>query len=567
MNISLPRDNNRITTLGGTSNADGVTPVAIYADPVTHRLLVDLAGTPGTGTVTSVSVVSANGFAGTVATATTTPAITLSTTVTGLLKGNGTAISAAVPDVDYLVDITGLIVQGTDITITGTGTSGDPYIINSTPGATGITSINGDTTAAQILDNVDTFIDITQPVAGTNRFAINIGNLTSDSTFISDIVNIVNTDPTISIDLTSQVTGILPIANGGTNSGIALSGSTIMISDGTSIVQGSAGTTTTVLHGNASGAPTYSAVDLTTDVTGLLPSSNIDITDLESTLDLSNIAGQIDLTTQVSGVLPLANGGTASVLTDPNYNALMGWDDTDNEVGFWHLGSGLLYDHTSHTLSVIPSTLTVNDFDDFTSNNQIVAGGSSSNSAVQSGNFAYGNSTQLLTTETNHPGIVSTKSATQLIAGFGYTTITGANQIGITKGQISLSNDFNIEFLNRLKFAGATSGSFLSWLIGYTGGQAILVQIDITNSIFTPTLIVNASSVSFTTPTKPTDLTWFRVIFNYTAGILTVTFNGTVMYSNAVSFASNDGNIQVFGASGSKYIDVDYIQTSYTVTR
>jgi hypothetical protein len=38
---------------------------------------------------------------GTVATATTTPAITLSTTITGLLKGNGTAISAATSGTDY----------------------------------------------------------------------------------------------------------------------------------------------------------------------------------------------------------------------------------------------------------------------------------------------------------------------------------------------------------------------------------------------------------------------------------------------------------------------------------
>lgn len=51
----------------------------------------------GTGTVTSVSVVNANGLAGTVATSTSTPAITLSTTITGILKGNGTAISAAAP--------------------------------------------------------------------------------------------------------------------------------------------------------------------------------------------------------------------------------------------------------------------------------------------------------------------------------------------------------------------------------------------------------------------------------------------------------------------------------------
>ena len=49
----------------------------------------------GSGSVTSVSVVSANGFAGTVATATTTPAITLTTSITGLLYGNGTALAAA----------------------------------------------------------------------------------------------------------------------------------------------------------------------------------------------------------------------------------------------------------------------------------------------------------------------------------------------------------------------------------------------------------------------------------------------------------------------------------------
>lgn len=48
------------------------------------------------GSVTTVSVASANGFAGTVANATSTPAITLSTTITGILKGNGTAMSAAI---------------------------------------------------------------------------------------------------------------------------------------------------------------------------------------------------------------------------------------------------------------------------------------------------------------------------------------------------------------------------------------------------------------------------------------------------------------------------------------
>ena len=53
------------------------------------------------GTVTDVSVASSNGFAGSVATSTTTPVITLSTTVTGILKGNGTSISAATSGTDY----------------------------------------------------------------------------------------------------------------------------------------------------------------------------------------------------------------------------------------------------------------------------------------------------------------------------------------------------------------------------------------------------------------------------------------------------------------------------------
>jgi len=56
----------------------------------------------GTGSVTSVSIVTANGFAGTVATPTATPAITLTTSITGILKGNATAISAAVAGTDYV---------------------------------------------------------------------------------------------------------------------------------------------------------------------------------------------------------------------------------------------------------------------------------------------------------------------------------------------------------------------------------------------------------------------------------------------------------------------------------
>ncbi len=73
---------------GPTSGASAV--------PAFRALVVaDIPALPyGTGTVTSVSVVSANGFAGTVANPTTTPAITLTTSISGILYGNGTAVAA-----------------------------------------------------------------------------------------------------------------------------------------------------------------------------------------------------------------------------------------------------------------------------------------------------------------------------------------------------------------------------------------------------------------------------------------------------------------------------------------
>jgi len=61
--------------------------------------------TAGGGTVTAVSVVSANGLAGT-SSGGATPALTLSTSITGVLKGNGTAISAGTAGTDYVAPTT-----------------------------------------------------------------------------------------------------------------------------------------------------------------------------------------------------------------------------------------------------------------------------------------------------------------------------------------------------------------------------------------------------------------------------------------------------------------------------
>lgn len=78
----------------------------------TGGLLVTTSGPCASGTVTAVSVSSANGFAGS-SSGGATPALTLTTTVTGVVKGNGTALSAAANGTDYTL-VTAKTCTGSD---------------------------------------------------------------------------------------------------------------------------------------------------------------------------------------------------------------------------------------------------------------------------------------------------------------------------------------------------------------------------------------------------------------------------------------------------------------------
>jgi protein-disulfide isomerase-like protein with CxxC motif len=181
-----------------------------------------VAGTGGgSGTVTSVSVVSANGFAGTVANASTTPAITLTTTITGLIKGNGTALSAAVAGTDYQAPIT----------LTTTGSSGAATFSSNTlnvpnytlsglggqPSSTNLTSLSGLTYVS------DSFVKMT--AAGTftldtntyylasnpNGYTSNTGTVTSVSVASANgfAGTVANASTTPAITISTTVTGLL----------------------------------------------------------------------------------------------------------------------------------------------------------------------------------------------------------------------------------------------------------------------------------------------------------------------------------------------------------------------
>lgn len=110
----LPRDDNHVPAAGFESSTTAGLVLPGQINEITGRILTSMSGGGGGGSVQTVSVATANGFAGTSDGDTVDPILTLTTSITGILKGNGTAISAAVANTDYQVPIT----------LTTTGTSG-----------------------------------------------------------------------------------------------------------------------------------------------------------------------------------------------------------------------------------------------------------------------------------------------------------------------------------------------------------------------------------------------------------------------------------------------------------
>lgn len=207
-------------------------------------------------------------------------------TLTGILKGNGTSAVTAVAlpsDAARYLDGTGAFTVPAG-SATGTVTSVALTLPN-------LFSVAGSPVTS------DGSLDATLATQAANKV---FAGPTSGSAAMPAFRSLVTADlsgvtlPAVS--LTSGVSGVLPVANGGTAlasgtsggilgftatgtlaSSTALTANQLVLGGGagaTPTTLGSLGTTTTLLHGNAAGAPTFGAVSLTADVSGILPTAN-----------------------------------------------------------------------------------------------------------------------------------------------------------------------------------------------------------------------------------------------------------------------------------------------------
>lgn len=409
------------------------------------------------GTVTSVSGVNANGFTVSVANPTTTPAITVGTSITGILYGNGTNVVAAI--------------------------------------AGNFPTLNQNTTG--IASNI---------TATSNSTLTTLSALSLPTSQLSG-----------NISLTSQVSGILPIANGGTNSSTTLNNDRVIVSSGGSLVElSSAGTSGQILTSNGSSSlPSFQTLST--------PPSSISLPNNDILVgNASNVAAAVamsgDATIVASGALTLATvnsnvGSFGSSTSIPSF--------TVNAKGLITAASGNVVIAPAGTLT--GTTLASN----------VVTSSLTSTGTITSGTW-------------------NGSTITVPFGGTGQTSFT-SNSLLIGNGSSALSNIPN--------------GSQYQSLIANASGAASFQSLNLAQSAAVTGILANANTTATSTNT-PNTIVLRDGSGNFSAGTITASLTGHSSLdlaltggtmSGAVNMGSNQINALAPGTSGTDAVNLNQL--------
>jgi hypothetical protein len=198
-NITIDGNGNNIDGAGSLVLSTNYEAAELIFDGNQWENLINASGSGGGGGVSSVSgttnrITVASGTTNAVVDIAATYAGQSSITTVGTV-GTGTwqatpiadsYISSATTWNNKLSNITGLITQGTNVTITGNGTSGSPYVINASGGGGGggVSSVNGQT-GIVVLDTDDISEGATNLYFTTERAQDSVGGIV-DATLVYD---------------------------------------------------------------------------------------------------------------------------------------------------------------------------------------------------------------------------------------------------------------------------------------------------------------------------------------------------------------------------------------------
>ncbi|HRT47562.1 MAG TPA: hypothetical protein P5151_05320, partial [Bacteroidales bacterium] len=490
-----------------------------------------------------------------------------------------TAGTGAITSAGLLSGLSGAAINGAT-SITGpTNITGITGIIGALTVSGGIINLNDNSNYDTRINTGSSTGNVVIGNAGSSLYLpkfTTAGVLHNDATGLVSSGLIVNDDiQDGTIDLTQKVTGVLPIANGGTNSGTALSGQSIMISNGSAIVQGEAGTTTTVLHGNASGAPYYAKVDLVNDIAGTLPVGNggtglttfggnntvlfTSSPDVLTWVPASTAPGQFLQTTTAGGaptwksVLDVANGGTGlSSITSNNLIYGNGTGAVNLLAPSGTAGSLLMESVTGapvwSTLNGLPSTSGIL---------QVQNGGTGFDNTFSNGQLLIGNSLGTLSRNT----LTGTNNQVNVVNGDGTITLslpqdihTGAEPVflGMTLSGLTPNAGVYTDGSSKLTTTPPSSG-----ILGYWTRDAVSGTLSPSNSgdhIMTSGDIYTTDNGTITSAGLLTGQSGATITGATTISGGIINLNDNSNYDTRINTGSSTGNVVIGNAGSSLYL-------------